>query len=387
MASIEKRISSLTGKVSFRVRYRTTSGAARSETFDRERDAKAFRNKVELSKSSGTFVDPRSGDVTVDAWCLTWLDSKIDLKPSTADRYLTAINAQVVPWWAGVKLSRVRHEDVQAWVVQMASTLKPATARKAYRVLSQALDFAVKSGRLPTNHAKGIALPRIAVAEKRYLTHAQVDQLAALTGPAWQLAVYVLAYTGLRFGELAALRVKRVDVLHRRITVAESVTPVRGVMVWGTPKSHESRKIAIPRFLVDALGDQIKGLGPDDLVFTGPRGAVLRASTFRRLALTPAAEAMGLCDPRLDDAGRPVWVGSGADRRQVFTKHFHPHEFRHTAASLAIAAGADVKVVQQMLGHKSATMTLDLYGHLFPDRLDVVADAMETARKLELAGA
>jgi integrase len=59
----------------------------------------------------------------------------------------------------------------------------------------------------------------------------------------------------------------------------------------------------------------------------------------------------------------------------------HPHELRHTAASLAIAARADVKVVQQMLGHKSATMTLDLYGHLFPDRLDEVADALDVAAR------
>ena len=63
----------------------------------------------------------------------------------------------------------------------------------------------------------------------------------------------------------------------------------------------------------------------------------------------------------------------------------HPHELSHTAASLAIASGADVKVVQQMLGHKSATMTLDQYGHLFGDRLDVVADAMDAARTAALA--
>ncbi|MGD9990478.1 tyrosine-type recombinase/integrase [Pseudonocardia sp.] len=56
----------------------------------------------------------------------------------------------------------------------------------------------------------------------------------------------------------------------------------------------------------------------------------------------------------------------------------HPHELRHTAASLAIASGADVKVVQMMLGHKTATMTLDLYGHLFPDRLDDLADPMDS---------
>jgi integrase len=91
------------------------------------------------------------------------------------------------------------------------------------------------------------------------------------------------------------------------------------------------------------------------LVFTGERGAVMRSQTFQRAALTRAA----------DECGIPG---------------FHPHELRHTAASLAIASGADVKVVQQMLGHKSATMTLDQYGHLFGDRLDIVADAMDAAR-------
>jgi hypothetical protein len=67
------------------------------------------------------------------------------------------------------------------------------------------------------------------------------------------------------------------------------------------------------------------------------------------------------------------------------TQELTPHELRHTAASLAIASGADIKVVQQMLGHKSATMTLNQYGHLFGDRLDVVADAMDTARTAALS--
>ena len=86
-----------------------------------------------------------------------------------------------------------------------------------------------------------------------------------------------------------------------------------------------------------------------------------------------AAEEMRLCVRRFDANGKPMTMTmtkAEGTAIPVYTKHFHPHEFRHTAASLAIAAGADVKVVQQMLGHKSATMTLDLYGHLFADRLD-----------------
>jgi integrase len=112
--------------------------------------------------------------------------------------------------------------------------------------------------------------------------------------------------------------------------------------------------VPIPRFLLDELSGQVVGKRSDDLVFTGFRGAVLRAQGFQRTALTPAARAAGL-------------------------DGLHPHALRHTAASLAIASGADVKVIQQMLGHKSATMTLDLYGHLFGDRLDEVADALDAA--------
>ena len=112
----------------------------------------------------------------------------------------------------------------------------------------------------------------------------------------------------------------------------------------------------MPGFLVEELSTLVEGRGGDELVFSGVRGGgALRATVFRRAAFDEAAASIGL-------AG------------------LHPHELRHTAASLAIAAGADVKVVQQMLGHASAAMTLDQYGHLFGDRLDHVAEAMEAAR-------
>ena len=111
----------------------------------------------------------------------------------------------------------------------------------------------------------------------------------------------------------------------------------------------------IPKFLVDELRDHVAGKRPDELVFASIRSdQPLRVSTFRQ-TFGVAASAIGM--PGL-----------------------HPHQLRHTAASLAIASGADVKVVQQMMGHSSATMTLDTYGHLFEDRLDEVAAAMDAAR-------
>jgi integrase len=252
----------------------------------------------------------------------------------------------------------VTHSEVQRWLTRL--DLAPASVRKVHRVLSMVLAYAVKDGRLAVNPAAGVSLPRVREAEKRFLSHRQVHELADACGDDYRLMVLFLAYTGLRWGEMAALTVGRVDFLRRRALVAESVTPVEGVMTFGPTKGHERRDVPIPRFLIDDLARHVEGRSPDDLVFAGQRGAVMRSGTFRRGALIEAAKAIGI-------------------------PGFHPHELRHTAASLAIASGADVKVVQQMLGHKSATMTLDQYGHLFGDRLDVVADAMDAARTAALA--
>ena len=103
------------------------------------------------------------------------------------------------------------------------------------------------------------------------------------------------------------------------------------------------------------LTGQLTGLGPDDLVFPSQAGTPLRVQNFRRRHFDRAAAAAGL-------------------------EGLVPHELRHTAASLAIASGASIKGVQSMLGHASAAMTLDRYGHLFGDELDDVADRMAAAR-------
>ena len=353
MAHIEKR-----GVGRWRARWIDPSGAEKSKTFPRKLDAEAFLVEVESSKRRGVYIDPNRSRVTVGSWADDWLAGQADLAPKTRERYEGIIRRHIGPRFGKVQLASVTHADVQRWLTGL--DLAPASVRKVHRVLSMVLAYAVKDGRLAVNPAQGVSLPRVRQAEKRFLDHRQVHQLAEACGDEYRLMVLFLAYTGVRWGEMAALKVSRIDFLRRRVLVAESVTPVRGGMVWGPAKGHERREVPLPRFLIDDLSKQVTGCAPDDLVFTGLRGAVMRAGTFRRGALIAAAEAVGI-------------------------PGFHPHELRHTAASLAIASGADVKVVQQMLGHKSAVMTLDQYGHLFGDRLDVVADAMDAARSSALA--
>jgi hypothetical protein len=147
--------------------------------------------------------------------------------------------------------------------------------------------------------------------------------------------------------------VSRLDLTRRRATIAESVTVVQGQgLVWGTPKSHERRQVPIPGYSSPSCETHRRQGARRPRVH---RRTGRRATTGADLPRHLAAKAIGI--PEL-----------------------HPHELRHTAASLAIASGADVKVVQQMLGHSSAAMTMDVYGHLFSDRLDEVADALDNAR-------
>lgn len=353
MASVERRTRN--GKVRWYARYRDPSGQQRVKVFDRKVDAERYLTTVESSKLTGSYIDPSAGKVTVGTWADRWLDGQTHLKPSTRERYAGILREHITPRWGTTRLADVSHSDVQTWVSQLAAARSAATTRKVHRVLSLVLASAMKDDRLVRNPACGVSLPRVSAAERMYLTHPQVQALADECGP-YRLVVLFLSYTGTRFGEMAALRVGRLDLMRRRAMIAESVTLVRGVQTWGTPKGHERREVPIPRFLIDDLARHVAGREQDALVFAGVRGGALRAQVFQRAVLTAAAE-------RLDLGG------------------LHPHALRHTAASLAIASGAHVKIVQQMLGHKSATMTLDLYGHLFPDQLDEVADRLDAAAR------
>ncbi|MGH3624188.1 MAG: tyrosine-type recombinase/integrase [Sciscionella sp.] len=172
----------------------------------------------------------------------------------------------------------------------------------------------------------------------------------------------MLAYTGLRWGEAASLRAHRLDLHQRRLRVATTFYEVNGVQEEGLPKSGKRRTVPIPQSLVPDLETVLDGRGKKDLLFTTAQGHSLRSHNWRVREFNAAVKAA-----ELDDEG------------------LTPHKLRHTAASLAIAAGADVKVLQQMLGHADAAMTLNIYGHLFPDRLDEVAAALDTQRATVLS--
>lgn len=157
---------------------------------------------------------------------------------------------------------------------------------------------------------------------------------------------------------MAALRVCDFDMLRRRVNVSRSVTESGG-LVWSTPKTWERRSVPFPATLADELAALMAGKRRDALVFTDLRGGVLRNSNYRARVFGPAVQECQRADDTFPD--------------------ITPHDLRHSAASLAVSAGANVKAVQRMLGHAKASMTLDVYTDLFDDDLDSVADNLDAA--------
>jgi integrase len=153
------------------------------------------------------------------------------------------------------------------------------------------------------------------------------------------------------------LQVKDLDMLRRRISVARNAVEVGGVIVVGTPKSHNRRSVPFPEFLAPLLAQQCEGKFRDGLVFADKYGRHVK-----RTRVSDGSRSWFLT--ALSTAGLP---------KMTF------HDLRHTAASLAVSVGANVKAVQRMLGHASAAMTLDTYADLFDDDLNAVADRLNDA--------
>jgi len=344
----------------YRVRYRTPDHRQTDKRgFTTKRSAEEFLATVEVSKIRGEFIDPGRSRMAIKDWAPRWYASQLQLKETTLSGYRHSLDKHVLPKWGDYRLIEIGHSGVQEWVSGLAKTLAPSTVRQVFLVLNGLMKYAIRDGRLGRNPCDDIRLPRVARKTRGYLSHEQVRELARNCGSGYADLILFLAYTGLRWGEMAALKVGRVDMLRRRIDVSEGVSPANGgQLVWSTPKSHASRSVPFPAFLSKAIAKRCEGRKRDELVFVGPDGGVLRSNNFRRRQF---ADALALC--RESDPEFPVLT---------------IHDLRHTAASLAISAGANVKAVQRMLGHASAAMTLDVYADLFDDDLESVAVALDT---------
>lgn len=347
----------------YRVRYRTPEHRSTDKRgFTTKRDAEAFAASVEVSKLRGEFIDVAASRATVGQLGPEWLGRQSHLKPSAYRPVESAWRVHVEPRWGNVAVSDIRRTAVQQWVADLSAERGATTVIRCYGVLAAILDDATADRRVLQNPARGVKLPRKARKPHVYLSHEQVHRLAEESR--YPVLVLVLAYCGLRWGEATALRVQDLDMLRRRLNVEQNAVDVGGRIVVGTPKSHKRRSVPFPRFLSEALAAACEGKSREDLVFPGPTGDYLR--------------------PARVHAENHSWFAAAIERAEL--PRITPHDLRHTAASFAVSAGANVKAVQRMLGHSSAAMTLDVYADLFDDDLNAVADRLDEVVSAQIVG-
>lgn len=361
MATISK-YQTRDGATLYRVRYRTPDNRQTDKRgFRTKRDAEAYANTVEVSKLKGDYVSPANARITVGQLGPAWLErQRGHLKPSGYAVMETAWRLRVEPRWGRVPLGEIRPTSVQHWISELSRGTddeKPvgaAVVQRTHYVLLSILADAVRDNLVAKNAASGVRLPQTSRKRPLFLTHTQVGALAAKTGDHEGL-VLLLAYTGLRWGEAVGLRVHDLDMLRRRASITENAVETGGTVHVGTPKAHKQRTVPLPEFLLTYLAQQCEGKRRDGLLFPGHDGKHLRRPHPTSGWFAKAVVASGI-------------------------PHATPHDLRHTAASLAVSAGANVKAVQKMLGHASAAMTLDVYADLFDDDLEAVATALDAAR-------
>jgi integrase len=342
----------------WQVRYRDLAGAVHTgpHTFTSKTDAARYLALMEADLHRGAWADPKLGRITLAEWAERWQQSTTNLRPTTRDLYGYLLRRFLLPTFGQAALSSIDVVAVRSWLAKLlAEGVSASTRAKAYRLLLRILGAAVEAGYLLRNPCtvKGAGQER--APEMRFATVAQVGTLADLVGVRYRALILVAAYGGLRWGELVGLKVKRVDLLHGRVTVAEQVAEVNGQLIPGPPKTEAGRRtVTLPAVAAAALAEHLAEFaepGPEGLVFPAPEGGYLRRSNFRRRSWLPAIRAAGVEGLRF-------------------------HDLRHTAATLALAAGANTRELMERMGHTSSQVALR-YQHVMAGRDQAIAAALD----------
>lgn len=296
MAQIRRRAES----GNWQVRYYGPDGRRYSKTFGRRKEAETFANLVETDKARGAWVDPELQKTRVEEYVSSTLATMVHLRPSTRLKVEGHIRNYILPTFGKLQLSEVRPTDVRAWISAMlAHGLSPATVRAVHSTFSRIMNQATIDGIIPRSPSYGVKLPAEAKGQEMSVIDAsQIHALAEAVEPRYRALIYMAAYTGLRWSELAGLKVSSVDLTKGEVLVNESLVEVNGRLLRGPTKTGKSRRVSLPRFLCQILSEHIAQFpGLQGYLFTSAEGTPLRRNFYRRHFL-PALVTSGI-DPQL----------------------------------------------------------------------------------------
>jgi integrase len=318
------------------------------DTFATAEEADAWLAAQRVGRATKNWVDERDGAMPLRVLAEQWKLTRQHKRASTRARDLGYLERYILPTFGDRAVADITATDCDVWVSELtAAELAPATIVKAAQLLGSIFDRAVRDRRRLDNPARDLELPKVERAKVRALSPTEVEKLAGEIDPRYRAMVVVGCYTGLRLGELTALTAGDVDLGRRRLTVSRNTVEVEGHLSHGQVKTAAGRRVVpLSAVALEALTPLVEGAGhPDDLLFTAPDGGYLRAAGWRSRFWRPAVKAAGL-------------------------EGLTPHDMRHTAISIWLAAGTDPKAVAVWAGHRSVVTVLDVYGHLMPDHAD-----------------
>lgn len=352
------------------------------KTLPTKREALHERAKMMAAKYEGRLVE--RSDATVAVYLENYLDKHADVSPTTLERYRGLARLQIKPHIGGVRLQDLRPSHLTHLYATLKTErgdtkkskkgLSSSTIRQVHALIHVTLEFALTDGIITRNVASAVTKPK----GERYLVTMSMDAaaiakvLAAVRDTPLYVPVLVAALTGMRRGELLALRWANVDLDKKRLTVCESLYETDdGSLNVKKPKNGKSRTIAIDSTVCEALEEHRREQARtrlNALVFPAPEIRFTREG----MVVAPG----GLWSPS---------VMSGKFKRAVGRRgvNMRFHDLRHACASMMVAQGVQPKVISDRLGHSGIAITMDLYAHLMADQQEEAATRLGDALRRE----
>jgi integrase len=325
---------------------------AAPSTFRAKADAQAWLSTVETDLLRGSWVAPADGKVTFGEFAKAWLEKQHHLRPRTVELYGYLLSSHLAQAFGDRPLSAITTTEVTAWHRSLLER-RPGTAPKAYRLLAQLMKAALDDNCIVRSPVAVKGASKEPAQEQAVPTVAEVDALSEAVPDRYKAMVVLAAWCALRFGELAALRRDRVDLVHNEIRVSETVTELgTGERFVGPPKTAAGRRtVAIPPHLLPIVEKHLGTVGPeaDALLFPATQGGYISRIHFRQRVWLPALRATGLA--------------------------YRFHDLRHSGFTWAAASGATVAELMHRAGH-STSATAMRYQHATRDRDQAIAKAL-----------
>lgn len=341
----------------WQARYRGPDGVDRAapETFATKRDAEVWLTRKEAEILAEDWSDPDLGKVSFKEYGSDWVNERPGLRPKTAQLYEGLFRLHLAPTFGNRAVNEIKAAHVRKWrKALLDGGVGPVTVAKAYRLLKAIMHTAMEDKMIKSNPCQIKSGGKEESPERPTLTVRQVFTLADAIDPRFRALVLLATFGSLRWGELAALRRRCLDLDAGTVRVVASTTELKdGSVTIGPPKSAAgTRTVALPEMVVAELRAHLNtyvGDGGEAFVFLGAKGAMLRRSAFTR----PWAKA-------LKSAGL-----SGV----------HFHDLRHTGNTFASRSGATLRELMNRMGHSTTRAAL-IYLHTESGRDRVIADSM-----------